>query len=165
MRRQLSGFLSAISNLPARPISSVLPGALEVPSYAFHRPCWPSSRFHLRQLLHKDLHNVGEHLTSDLVSASVTQRTRLAWAEYLASFESPEGRCFPDFGEPNITTEAEDDGFSPLAVVIVFNVAQGMRRTSRHRQSPLRRGGVFAAPPTKFDSLPSSKGWMDDVNQ
>lgn len=136
MRRQLSGFLSAISDVPVRPISSVLAGALEVPSFAFHRQCWSSSRLHLRQLLRQDLHNVDEHLTSDLVSAFFTQRTRLAWAEYLASFESPEGRCFPDFGEPNITAEAEDDGFSPLAVVIDFNVAQGIRRTSRHRQSP-----------------------------
>ena len=44
-------------------------------------------------------------------------------AEYEASFESPVGRVFPDFGEANISDIAEDDGFSPLAVGCDFNVA------------------------------------------
>ena len=44
-------------------------------------------------------------------------------AEYEASFESPTGRVFPDFGEQNITSEAEDDGYDALKIGIDFNIA------------------------------------------
>ena len=44
-------------------------------------------------------------------------------AEYEASFEAATGRCFPDFGDANITTDAEDDGFDALKIGIDFNIA------------------------------------------
>ena len=44
-------------------------------------------------------------------------------AEYEASFEAPTGQVFPDFGEANVTEEAEDDGFDALKIGIDFNVA------------------------------------------
>jgi hypothetical protein len=44
-------------------------------------------------------------------------------AEYEASFEAPTGRVFPDFGEANITEEADDDGVGELKIGIDFNVA------------------------------------------
>ena len=44
-------------------------------------------------------------------------------AEYEASFESPTGRVFPDFGDANISEEVVDDGYDGLKIGIDFNVA------------------------------------------
>jgi phage terminase large subunit len=44
-------------------------------------------------------------------------------AEFFGSFESPTGRCFPDFGIENISEEAVDNGRCTIHVGIDFNVA------------------------------------------
>ena len=66
----------------------------------------------------------GGWVTPDEVSqARAMLDERTFRAEYEACFESPTGRCFPDFSDNNITEEADDDGYDALKIGIDFNIA------------------------------------------
>ena len=159
MRQQLSGFLSAISDVPVRPISWVLAGALEVPSFAFHRPCWSSIRLHLRQLLPQGLHHLGEHLIrlgfGFLHAADVIG---MGWIS--GELQITRGALFSRLRR---TQYHQQSRRRQVFTVGSWNRLQRRARDKKHLspsvKRPLREGVSQHLPQIRLTT--SSEGWMD----